>query len=121
MPRGSRSAGPVLFSALPGSQVLMTIVKETKRRTGISVPALVIFANPHVPEKWINNSTDPAVRKTAGAYFTTLNALTKKQVKAFAGGVPAAHVISLPGAHYIFLSNEADVLREMRAFLTGMK
>jgi pimeloyl-ACP methyl ester carboxylesterase len=105
----------------PGSQVLMTIVKETKRRTGIAVPALVIFANPHVPEEWINGSTDPLVRKAASAYFTELDALTEKQVKAFAGGVPSAHVISLPGAHYIFLSNEADVLREMSAFLTSLK
>jgi hypothetical protein len=28
-------------------------------------------------------------------------------------GVPTAHVITLPGAnHYVFLSNEAEVLRE---------
>jgi hypothetical protein len=32
--------------------------------------------------------------------------------------VPAAHVITLPGAnHYVFRSNEAEVLKDMRAFL----
>ena len=26
----------------------------------------------------------------------------------------------VPGAHYIFLSNERDVIREMSAFLAGL-
>ena len=35
--------------------------------------------------------------------------------------VPNARIIELPGAnHYVFLSNEADVLREMQAFLAGL-
>jgi len=105
----------------PGSQTLMTIMMGTKRYTDIRVPALVIFAIPHVQENWIDKSTDPAVREAARAYFTTLDALTEKQAKAFEGGVPAARVIRLWGAHYIFLSNEPDVLREMRVFLTSLK
>ena len=33
------------------------------------------------------------------------------------GGIPTARIVELPGANlYMFLSNEADVLREMRAF-----
>jgi len=105
----------------PGSQTLMTIMTGMKRYTDIPVPALVIFAIPHVQENWINKSTDPAVREAARAYFTTLDALTERQAKAFESGVPTARVIRLRGAHYIFLSNEPDVLREMRAFLTGLK
>jgi non-heme chloroperoxidase len=36
-------------------------------------------------------------------------------------GVPRARVIKLPGAnHYIFLSNEADVLPELHAFVAGL-
>jgi len=32
-------------------------------------------------------------------------------------GVPTAHIVELPGSNlYMFLSNEADVLREIRAF-----
>ena len=99
----------------------MTIMTGMKRYTDIPVPALVIFAIPHVQENWINKSTDPAVREAARAYFTTLDALTERQAKAFESGVPTARVIRLRGAHYIFLSNEPDVLREMRAFLTGLK
>ena len=59
--------------------------------------------------------------EAAKAYSATLDALTEKQAKAFEDGVPTAHVIRLRGAHFIFLSNESDVLREMRAFLTGLK
>jgi non-heme chloroperoxidase len=92
-----------------------------KTYADIPVPALVIFAIPHVQESWMNKSTDLAVREAARAYFTTLDALTEKQAKAFAGGVPTARVIRLRGAHYIFLSDEPDVLREMRAFLAGLK
>jgi non-heme chloroperoxidase len=107
--------------AFPGSQTLMTIMMDTKRFTDIPVPALVIFAIPHVQENWIDRSTDPAVRDAARAYFTTVDALAEKQAKAFEGGVPTARVVRLRGAHYIFVSNEPDVLRELRAFLAGLK
>ena len=59
--------------------------------------------------------------EAAKACSATLDALTEKQAKAFEDGVPTARVIRLRGAHhYVYLSNEADVLREMRAFLTGL-
>jgi non-heme chloroperoxidase len=105
----------------PGSQIFMKIMTGTKRHTDIPVPALAIFAIPHVPETWMSKSTDPAVREAVKAYFTRLDALAEKQAKAFEDGVHTARVIRLRSAHYIFLSNEADVLREMRAFLTGLK
>jgi len=36
--------------------------------------------------------------------------------------VPQAIVVKLPHAnHYVFDSNEADVLREMDAFIAGLK
>ncbi len=35
--------------------------------------------------------------------------------------MPAAHVITLPGANrYVFLSNEADLSREIRFFLASL-
>jgi non-heme chloroperoxidase len=112
---------PVKALDFPGSQALMTIMTSVKRYTDIPAPALVIFAMPHVQESWINKSTDPALREAARAYFTRIDALAEKQTKAFEDGVHTARVIRLRGAHYIFLSNEADVLREMRTFLAGLK
>jgi len=50
-----------------------------------------------------------------------LTALTERQEKSVENGAPVAHVITLPGAHhYVFLSNEQDVLREMHTFLAGV-
>jgi len=37
-------------------------------------------------------------------------------------GVPGAHIVELVGASvYVFLSNEADLLREMHAFLAELR
>ena len=47
--------------------------------------------------------------------------LAEKQAKAFQDGVPGARVIRLRSTHYIFISNESDVLREMCAFMGGLK
>lgn len=105
----------------PGSQMFMAIIMGTKKYADIPVPALVVFALPNVQENWISNSTDPAVREAAKTYYTRINTLKEKQAKAFEGGVPTARVIRLRGTHFIFLSNEREVLSEMRAFLDGLK
>jgi hypothetical protein len=71
------------------------------RLLGLRFGAIAI---PHVQDNWIDNSTDPAVREAARAYFTTLDVLTEKQAKAFEGGVPTARVIRLRGdALHIFI------------------
>jgi pimeloyl-ACP methyl ester carboxylesterase len=104
---------------LPGSALFMPLMMGTKRKySDIPVPALVIFANPHSQGRWVDDNLDPSVQTAARAYSTALSALTERQEKAVENGAPRAQVITLPGAnHYVFLSNEADVLREMRAFL----
>jgi pimeloyl-ACP methyl ester carboxylesterase len=112
---------PAKARDFPGSQMLMTIMMSPKRYTGIPVPALAIFAIPHAEEPWMIKSTDPAVREAAKAYFTRIDALAEKQAKAFEDGVPAARVIRLRGMHYIYLSNEPEVLREICAFLARLK
>lgn len=55
-----------------------------------------------------------AIEADDEAYFGT-------QVNAFENGVPSARVVRLPHAnHYVFRSNEADVLREMNAFIGSL-
>ena len=103
----------------PGSQVFMAIMTGGKRYSDIWAPALVIFAIPHVPDEWASESADPAVREAARSHFTALDVLAGKQAKTVKAGMPTARVIKLRGSHYIFLSNEADVLREIRAFIAG--
>jgi non-heme chloroperoxidase len=105
----------------PGSRSFMTIMTSTKKYANISVPALAIFAIPHVPETWMAKSADPAIHNAADTYLAKLDVLAVKQAEAFGDGVPGARVIRLRGMHYIFLSNESDVLREMRSFLSKLK
>ena len=111
---------PVKERDFPGLQMLMSIVMGNKQYPDILVPALVLFAIPHIQENWSSKSTNPAVREAARAYFTAIDVLAEKQAKGVEG-VPTARVIRLRAAHYIFLSNEPEVLRHISAFLAGLK
>ena len=106
----------------PGSALFMPLLTGTRKYTAIPVPALVIFANPHGLGTWVNGNTDPTVQTAAESYSSALAALTERQEKAVENGVPTAHVITVPGAHHhVFLSNEADVIREIQNFLKTLK
>lgn len=69
----------------------------------------------------MTKSTDPTVRSAADSYVADLDVIAEKQAKAFEDGVLTARVIRFRGMHYLFVSNELDVLREMRACLGGLK
>jgi len=96
----------------PGYKTLLTGMKKYAE---IPVPALLIFANPHSLGAWANSS-NPKVHQ----YVEALTALTERQMKAVHEGAPMAHLVALPHAHhYLYLSNEVDVLREIRAFVAS--
>jgi non-heme chloroperoxidase len=74
-----------------------------QKYTDIRVPVLAIFAYP--------NDLMPSPE----------NALPAREAAEFEKGLPNARVVRLPHAtHRVFESNEADVLREMRAFLASV-
>ena len=82
-----------------------------------SVPILAIYAVPHDLGPLAGN--DPAARAAREAEDQEL---TGVQAAAFEKGVPSARVVRIPHAdHYVFRSNEADVVREMNAFLASLK
>ena len=84
-----------------------------RKYTRIDVPILAIYALPH--ERGI---TDPAKRAEADARDL---AFQGAQAKAFEKGLPSAKVVWIAHAdHYVFRSHEADVLREMNAFIAGL-
>jgi pimeloyl-ACP methyl ester carboxylesterase len=92
------------------------IIAGERKYTDIQVPVLAIFAVPHDPGPFAN--VDPAALV---AFEARDMAITENQAKAFETGVPSAHVVRLPHAnHYLFLSNEADVLREIGIFLASL-
>jgi hypothetical protein len=75
-----------------------------QKYTSIPVPVLAIFAIPH--GVFGNETNDEA---------------GVAQARAFEIGVPTARVVRLPhSSHDVYRSNEADVLREMNAFLGGL-
>jgi len=97
--------------------VPQAIVAGVKKFTGVPVPALAICAAPQDLGPWMEQNNDPAAK----AFAAKAAAVAEKQAKAFEDGVPSARVVRLPHAnHYVFISNEADVLREMRVFLASL-
>ena len=110
------------FRNPPGGAMLMKLISGGQKYTKIPVPSLFIFANPHSLGTWVESSADASVRSDAKAYSTTLEAMTERQQKSIETGVPTAHIITIPNAnHFVFLSNEADVLKEVRAFLSSLQ
>jgi hypothetical protein len=104
------------------SGVEQAIREGFRKFTDIRVPALAICAIPPLLPAWFGENEDPAVRAAAEALSDKRTAAYEKQAKAFEDGVPGARVIRLRNAsHHVFITNEADVLREMRAFLATLK
>lgn len=84
-----------------------------QKYTDIRVPILAIYALPH--DRGI---PDPAARAADEVYDLEVSGA---QAKAFEVGLPLARVVRLPHAdHYVFRSNETDVLREMKAFINSL-
>jgi pimeloyl-ACP methyl ester carboxylesterase len=92
------------------------IIDGEEKYTEIKCPVLAIFAVPHDLGPMFKK--DPAERAVAESMDLDR---TTAQSKAFQAGVPSARVVRLPNAnHYVFNSNEADVLREMKAFIGSL-
>jgi pimeloyl-ACP methyl ester carboxylesterase len=95
--------------------VLKAIEEGEQRYTEIKCPILALFAVPHDLGHMTDNAVAQAAAESSDLVRTTANA------NAFEAGIPSAHVVRLPKAnHYVFRSNEADVLREMNAFLAKL-
>ena len=68
-----------------------------------------------------DTGADPKVRQSAKTYAAALTPLTEKQISELKKTVPAAHIVTIPNAHhYVFLSNEPNVLRDLRSFLVTL-
>ena len=93
------------------------ILEGQQKFTNIRVPILVIFAVPH-GDLGRRFKDDPAGLAAAEARDV---AYVEAQAKAIASGVPSARIVRLPNAdHYVFQSNEGDVLREMKSFIASL-
>jgi non-heme chloroperoxidase len=107
---------PLPTSVEPVETPGQAVLEGQQRFAAIRVPALAIYAIPkNLGGAFENN---PVARSAAEAAQVTFDGA---QAAAFSAAVPSARVIVLPHAsHFVFRSNEADVLREMHAFLASL-
>jgi non-heme chloroperoxidase len=76
------------------------------------VPALAIFASPH----------DTGAATPDAAFDRFDEAMTERQARAFERGVPRARVLRWSRAsHYLFLTRQADVIREVSEFIVALR
>lgn len=81
--------------------VIVAILDGQQKYTHIDVPVLAIFNVPHSP-----------------AFLRTM----ENQAHAFETQVSNARVVRIPNAdHYLFRTNEADVLRDMNDFISNLQ
>jgi hypothetical protein len=108
------SSSPTLDQGPLASSVQRMLPGVTKY-TKIPVPILAIYAYP----RDTSQIKDPKWKK---ALLDSDKEYTGRQADDFEKGVPTARVVRIANAdHAIFRSNEADVIREMNAFLSGLK
>jgi len=89
------------------------------RFTDIRGPVLAIFAVATDTGKV--DTSDPAAVEAANAYVQVQTARTKRRASSFQRGVPQARVVLIDRAdHYVFLSNQAEVVRELRDFISSL-
>lgn len=100
----------------PRGRVPRAILLETQKYTDVPVPILAIFALPH--DLGTAFKDNPAARAAREARDLETRGA---EAKAFETGLPSARVVRFPHAdHYVFRSNEADVLREMNTFIASL-
>jgi non-heme chloroperoxidase len=95
---------PYLYAVFSGQESFPTI----------HAPAFVLFAVPH--------DFGPTGHSASRALLEARDLkITEYQVKAFETQVPAAHVVRIPHAsHYVYRSNEQEVLQKMDAFISAL-
>jgi hypothetical protein len=86
------------------------VLSGAQKFTQIQVPILTLFGDPPAGPP----NVDPKVG-------TVETARWDEQVNASAVGVPSAHVVKLANAqHELWITNQADVVREMKAFMATL-
>lgn len=92
------------------------VILGAQKHTDIRVPVLAFFALPQ--------ETPPALARDSSSRARADSislAASGPHVAAFERGIPGARVVRVPHAnHYVFRSNEGEVLREIQRFIAGL-
>lgn len=98
----------------PLPPVIRAIMDGTQKYTALPVPILAVYAIPQDPS--------PAADAAKRAANDAENMKGEAQVQAFAAALPTARVVRIPhGSHYVFISNEQDVTRELDTFIAHLE
>jgi pimeloyl-ACP methyl ester carboxylesterase len=98
----------------PLAPSVQRMIPGVTKYTKVPVPVLALYAFPPDPS--------PGANPTEQSQTEIFKAYMARIADSFEKGVPTARVVRIPNAqHYIFRSNEAEVIREMNAFLAGLK
>jgi pimeloyl-ACP methyl ester carboxylesterase len=106
-------------------RALKAIGEGTKKRdySRIRVPVLSLFAVFRSADDPLRQDMpkDPQERAAVEAFEAATMVYIKRYEKSLLSAVPGARIVELPGAnHYVFLSNEAEVMREITLFIAGL-
>jgi hypothetical protein len=117
---GRNKAGRSVFNAIGEGQ-------KKRNYSHIRVPVLSFFALPGPAKDPLPQDPpryepkDDQERAAIEAFDAATMVYINRYKASLLSGVPGARIVDLPGArHYIFLTREADVLRELRTFLVSL-
>ena len=97
----------------PPSDILLAIFTGTRKYSSLPVPILGIVPFPRQPPP--GAESDPAV----AARHTAAEAKERERLDGLEHDIPSAQIVRLRYAdHYLWRTNEADVLREIGQFLS---
>ena len=111
------AAMPSLSPPPPPRPAVFTAIQFGEQKfTQIGVPVLAIFAVPHNFDAIFHGNP-----RGKALMISNDLARTSKQIEALKTAVPSARIVRLPNAdHYVFNSNEAQVLHAITAFLADL-
>jgi non-heme chloroperoxidase len=123
--KSRQSSGPAegpIFNGAPAPPPVTAMVFGERRFSAIkSVPILAIFADPHASHLGAMANANPVARAALEGLEAQDLERTETQVAAFEQAMPAARVVRLAHAdHAVFRSNEAEVVREINAFVATL-
>lgn len=113
------SMGPSLLSPAIRKAIVADNSSVKPQYGAIHIPVLAIFRTAP-PFEAVERESPPRTedeRTALRAKYAFGRAMVSRWEHDLLAGVPSARIVELPGANlYMFLSNEDDVLREVRAF-----
>ncbi|HEY3989427.1 MAG TPA: alpha/beta hydrolase [Acidobacteriaceae bacterium] len=116
LPADAKRLASMPIAPPPPPPISLAMLFGEQKYTEIHVPILAIFAVPHNFDGVFRDN--PAVK---AAMVAADLARTSLLANDFEAGLPSAHVVRLPNAdHAVFISNEAEVFREMTRFMASL-